>query len=262
MNINRSKKTGIKAAIIREKGVNGDREMAWSLYQAGMDVKDVHMTDLISGRETLEDINMIVFVGGFSNSDVLGSAKGWAGAFIYNPKAKEALDNFYSRKDTLSLGVCNGCQMMSHLKDLIPGASHWPSFERNMSEQFEARFSLVEIQQSPSILFDGMAGSRMPIAVAHGEGRVNFSSPASQNDALVSMKYVDNQGNATERYPYNPNGSVEGITGLTTSDGRFNIMMPHPERLFRTVQHSWHPDDWQEDAPWMRLFRNARVWVG
>jgi phosphoribosylformylglycinamidine synthase len=178
---------------------------------------------------------------------------------------RDEFETFFNRSDSFALGVCNGCQMMSHLKDLIPGASHWPQFERNMSEQFEARYSLVEVQETASILFDGMAGSRMPIAVAHGEGQAKFASAAAsqqvQQDSLVSMKYVDYLGQPTERYPYNPNGSVDGITGLTSEDGRFNIMMPHPERLFRTVQHSWHPDEWGEDGPWLRLFRNARRWV-
>jgi len=184
---------------------------------------------------------------------------------LHNNAMRDEFETFFNRSDSFALGVCNGCQMMSHLKDLIPGASHWPQFERNLSEQFEARYSMVEVQESASILFDGMAGSRMPIAVAHGEGQVKFVSDAAsqqvQSDNLVSMKYVDYLGQATERYPHNPNGSVDGITGLTSKDGRFNIMMPHPERLFRTVQHSWHPDEWGEDGPWLRLFRNARRWV-
>lgn len=251
-----------RMAVLREQGVNGQVEMAAAFEKAGFASVDVHMSDIIEGRHNLNDFQGLVACGGFSYGDVLGAGGGWAKTILHNSALRDEFETFFNRNDSFALGVCNGCQMMSHLKDLIPGASHWPSFERNLSEQFEARFSLVEIQQSPSILFDGMAGSRMPIAVAHGEGRVNFSSQASQNDALVSMKYVDNQGNATERYPYNPNGSVEGITGLTTSDGRFNIMMPHPERLFRTVQHSWHPDEWGEDGPWLRLFRNARRWVG
>jgi phosphoribosylformylglycinamidine synthase len=250
-----------RMAVLREQGVNGQVEMAAAFEKAGFASVDVHMSDIIEGRHNLNDFQGLVACGGFSYGDVLGAGGGWAKTILHNSALRDEFETFFNRDDSFALGVCNGCQMMSHLKDLIPGASHWPSFERNLSEQFEARFSLVEIQQSPSILFDGMAGSRMPIAVAHGEGRVNFSSQSTQNDALVSMKYVDNQGNATERYPYNPNGSVEGITGLTTSDGRFNIMMPHPERLFRTVQHSWHPDEWGEDGPWLRLFRNARRWV-
>jgi len=250
-----------RMAVLREQGVNGQVEMAAAFEKAGFDSVDVHMSDIIEGRHNLNDFQGLVACGGFSYGDVLGAGGGWAKTILHNSALRDEFETFFNRDDSFALGVCNGCQMMSHLKDLIPGASHWPSFERNMSEQFEARFSLVEIQESPSILFAGMAGSRMPIAVAHGEGRVNFSSQGKQNDALVSMKYVDNQGNATERYPYNPNGSVEGITGLTTSDGRFNIMMPHPERLFRTVQHSWHPDEWGEDGPWLRLFRNARRWV-
>ncbi len=203
--------------------------------------------------------------GGFSYGDVLGAGGGWAKTILHNERLRDEFAAFFERPDSFGLGVCNGCQMMSHLKDMIPGAAHWPQFVRNQSEQFEARFSLVEVQDSPSILLQGMAGSRMPIAVAHGEGQVRFADNSLakqvQQDKLVSMKYVDHQGQPTERYPYNPNGSVDGITGLTTEDGRFTIMMPHPERLFRTVQHSWHPDEWGEDGPWLRLFRNARKWV-
>ncbi|MDH5601394.1 MAG: phosphoribosylformylglycinamidine synthase [Gammaproteobacteria bacterium] len=250
-----------RMAVLREQGVNGQVEMAAAFEKAGFDSVDVHMSDIIEGRHNLNDFQGLVACGGFSYGDVLGAGGGWAKTILHNASLRDEFETFFNRNDSFALGVCNGCQMMSHLKVLIPGASHWPSFERNLSEQFEARFSLVEIQESPSILFEGMAGSRMPIAVAHGEGRVNFNSPEAQNSALVSMKYIDHLGNATERYPYNPNGSLNGVTGLTTSDGRFNIMMPHPERLFRTVQHSWHPDEWGEDGPWLRLFRNARRWV-
>ena len=250
-----------RMAVLREQGVNGQIEMAAAFEKAGFASVDVHMSDIIEGRHNLNDFQGLVACGGFSYGDVLGAGGGWAKTILHNNALRDAFETFFNRKDSFALGVCNGCQMMSHLKDLIPGASHWPSFERNLSEQFEARFSLVEIQESPSILFEGMVGSRMPIAVAHGEGRVNFGSQEQQRNALVSMKYVDYEGSATERYPYNPNGSSGGITGLTTSDGRFNIMMPHPERLFRTVQHSWHPDEWGEDGPWLRLFRNARRWV-
>jgi phosphoribosylformylglycinamidine synthase len=254
-----------RMAILREQGVNGHVEMAAAFEKAGFASVDVHMSDIIDGRHSLNDFQGLVACGGFSYGDVLGAGGGWAKTILHNNAMRDEFETFFNRPDSFALGVCNGCQMMSHLKDLIPGASHWPQFERNLSEQFEARFTMVEIQPSASMLFDGMVGSRMPIAVAHGEGQVNFATDALsqqvQNDSLVSMKYVDNLGNATEKYPYNPNGSVAGITGLTTKDGRFNIMMPHPERLFRTVQHSWHPDEWGKDGPWLRLFRNARNWV-
>ncbi|MGD8525600.1 MAG: phosphoribosylformylglycinamidine synthase subunit PurQ, partial [Thioalkalispiraceae bacterium] len=187
-------------------------------------------------------------------------------SILFNNRARDEFEDFFHRDDTFGLGVCNGCQMLSQLKDFIPGASHWPRFLRNISEQFEARFSLVEVNDSPSILLAGMAGSRMPIAVAHGEGRVVFDEPTMQERAqqqnLVALSYVDHYGQATEQYPQNPNGSPHGITGLTSEDGRFTIMMPHPERVFRAVQHSWYPDDWGEDGAWMRLFRNARNWLG
>lgn len=254
-----------RMAVLREQGVNGHVEMAAAFEKAGFASVDVHMSDIIEGRHNLNDFQGLVACGGFSYGDVLGAGGGWAKTILHNSAMRDEFETFFNRKDSFALGVCNGCQMMSHLKDLIPGASHWPQFMRNVSEQFEARYSLVEVQQSNSILFDGMAGSRMPIAVAHGEGRVKFSSDTAaqkvQSDALVSMKYVDYLGQATQRYPHNPNGSVDGITGLTSEDGRFNIMMPHPERLFRTVQHSWHPDEWGEDGPWLRLFRNARAWI-
>lgn len=254
-----------RMAVLREQGVNGQVEMAAAFKKAGFASVDVHMSDIIEGRHNLNDFQGLVACGGFSYGDVLGAGGGWAKTILHNSEMRDAFETFFNRNDSFALGVCNGCQMMSHLKDLIPGASHWPKFERNQSEQFESRFSLVEVQESRSILFAGMAGSRMPIVVAHGEGHASFASADTaqqvQSDNLVSMKYVDHHGVATERYPYNPNGSIDGITGLTSEDGRFNIMMPHPERLFRTVQHSWHPDEWGEDGPWLRLFRNARVWV-
>ncbi len=254
-----------RMAVLREQGVNGHVEMAAAFEKAGFASVDVHMSDIIEGRHNLNDFQGLVACGGFSYGDVLGAGGGWAKTILHNSAMRDEFETFFNRSDSFALGVCNGCQMMSHLKDLIPGASHWPQFVRNVSEQFEARYSLVEVQESASILFDGMAGSRMPIAVAHGEGQVKFASDnlsqQVQDNNLVSMKYVDYLGQATERYPHNPNGSVDGITGLTSDDGRFNIMMPHPERLFRTVQHSWHPDEWGEDGPWLRLFRNARRWV-
>jgi phosphoribosylformylglycinamidine synthase len=196
---------------------------------------------------------------------VLGAGLGWAKSILFNARARDQFSAFFERDDSLALGVCNGCQMLAGLRELIPGAALWPRFERNRSEQFEARFSLVEIGTSPSLFFDGMAGSRLPIAVAHGEGRADFGpgGPAAVEAAgLVAVRYVDNHGRPAERYPFNPNGSPGGITGLTTPDGRVTIMMPHPERVFRTVQNSWYPDHWNEDGPWLRMFRNARVWVG
>jgi phosphoribosylformylglycinamidine synthase len=251
-----------KVAILREQGVNGQLEMAASFDHAGFTAIDVHMSDILEGRIDLADFKGLVACGGFSYGDVLGAGRGWASTILHNDLARAQFSDFFKRKDTFSLGVCNGCQMLSQLKELIPGSDHWPRFERNISEQFEARFSLVKIVDSPSILLTDMSGSVMPIAVAHGEGRADFSATGSQADALVAMQYVDHYGNQTEQYPQNPNGSAEGITALTTTDGRVTIMMPHPERVTRTVQHSWHPDDWGKDGPWLRLFHNARKWVG
>lgn len=257
--------TGVrpKVAILREQGVNGQQEMAAAFDRAGFSSIDVHMSDILEGRVSLDEFKGLVACGGFSYGDVLGAGRGWANSILFNPRARDQFEAYFNRQDTFSLGVCNGCQMMSNLKDIIPGAQHWPAFKRNRSEQFEARLSLVEVAESPSVLLAGMAGSRIPVAVAHGEGRVDFGgSSAEAAQGLIGLRYVNAQGLATERYPYNPNGSEQGITGLTTQDGRVTIMMPHPERVFRAVQHSWCPDDWQEDAPWMRLFRNARKWVG
>ncbi|NQY27686.1 MAG: phosphoribosylformylglycinamidine synthase [Piscirickettsiaceae bacterium] len=251
-----------KMAILREQGVNGQLEMAAAFDHAGFTAIDVHMSDILEGRVDLADFKGLVACGGFSYGDVLGAGRGWASTILHNDKARQQFSDFFQREDTFTLGVCNGCQMLSQLKELIPGSDHWPRFERNSSEQFEARFSLVEIVESPSVLLKDMAGSIMPIAVAHGEGRVDFSETGSQNDALVAMRYVDHTGQVTQQYPQNPNGSPEGITSLTTTDGRVTIMMPHPERVTRTVQHSWHPDDWGKDGPWLRLFHNARKWVG
>jgi phosphoribosylformylglycinamidine synthase len=251
-----------KMAILREQGVNGQIEMAASFDHAGFTAVDVHMSDLLEGRVNLADFKGLVACGGFSYGDVLGAGRGWASTILHNDKVRKQFSDFFVREDTFTLGVCNGCQMLSQLKELIPGSEHWPQFERNLSEQFEARFSLVEVVDSPSILLQEMAGSIMPIAVAHGEGRADFSVTGSEDDALVTMHYVDNFGQVTEDYPQNPNGSPAGITSLTTTDGRVTIMMPHPERVTRTVQHSWHPDDWGNDGPWLRLFQNARKWVG
>lgn len=258
--------TGVrpKVAILREQGVNGQQEMAAAFTKAGFDAVDIHMSDVLNGQVDFADYKGLVACGGFSYGDVLGAGRGWANSILFNEQARVQFSQFFQREDTFTLGVCNGCQMLSNLKEIIPGAENWPKFVRNQSEQFEARFSLVQIEQSPSILLEGMAGSRIPVAVAHGEGRVQFTEEGglSQVKGLVGVRYVDTAGNPTERYPLNPNGSEAGVTGLTTPDGRITIMMPHPERVFRTVQNSWHPDAWLEDAPWMRMFRNARKWVG
>jgi phosphoribosylformylglycinamidine synthase len=253
-----------RVAILREQGVNGQVEMAAAFDRAGFDAFDVHMSDVISGRVSLAGFKGFAACGGFSYGDVLGAGEGWAKSILFNARARDEFAAFFARGDSFALGVCNGCQMMSNLHELIPGTSHWPHFVRNRSEQFEARFALLEVQKSPSLFFSGMEGSRIPVAVAHGEGYAEFASEAQLNAAqpLVSLRFVDNRGAATERYPCNPNGSPQGITGLTTPDGRFTILMPHPERVFRSVQMSWHPGDWGEDSPWMRMFRNARIWVG
>ncbi|MEQ1528622.1 MAG: phosphoribosylformylglycinamidine synthase, partial [Methylococcales bacterium] len=253
-----------KVAILREQGVNGHVEMAAAFDRAGFKSIDVHMSDIIHGRVSLADFTGLVACGGFSYGDVLGAGGGWAKSILFNERARTEFAAFFHRPDTFGLGVCNGCQMMSGLKDIIPGAEHWPRFMRNTSEQFEARVALVKVKPSLSIFFAGMEDSVMPVAIAHGEGRAEFSiDPALAMDAqTVALTYVDNYGNDSTAFPANPNGSPLGITGLTTTDGRFTIMMPHPERCFRTVQNSWHPDDWQEYGAWMRIFRNARVWVG
>ncbi len=253
-----------KIAILREQGVNGHVEMAAAFDRAGFAAIDVHMTDIIHGRVSLSDFSGLAACGGFSYGDVLGAGGGWAKSILFNDRAKDQFSEFFARDNTFALGVCNGCQMMSGLKSLIPGTENWPSFMRNQSEQFEARVAMVEVQQSPSILFSGMTGSRMPVSVAHGEGRAKFSfEPKTVLEKhAVALSYVDNVGNITEKFPANPNGSPFGITGLTNDDGRFTIMMPHPERCFRTLQNSWYPNEWAEFGPWMRMFRNARVWVG
>jgi phosphoribosylformylglycinamidine synthase len=221
------------------------------------------MCDIIVGRVSLSDFKGFAACGGFSYGDVLGAGEGWAKSILFNARARDEFESFFERPDSFALGACNGCQMMSNLKDIIPGAAHWPHFERNLSEQYEARVALVRIERSPSILFAGMEGSRIPIATAHGEGRAVFADAAAMEACrpLVAMRYVDNRGAATERYPYNPNGSPEGLTAVTTPDGRFTILMPHPERVFRTVALSWHPAGWGEDSAWMRIFRNARAWL-
>ncbi|GAB4114984.1 MAG: phosphoribosylformylglycinamidine synthase [Sideroxydans sp.] len=253
-----------KMAILREQGVNGHVEMAAAFDRAGFQAVDVHMSDIIAGRVKLDDFKGAVACGGFSYGDVLGAGEGWAKSILFNPRARDEFEAFFKRNDTFALGVCNGCQMMSNLHEIIPGAAHWPHFARNQSEQFEARFVMVEVQESPSILFDGMAGSRMPIVVAHGEGFADFGNSKRLHAAqdVVTLRYIDHYGKATTTYPLNPNGSPQGITGLTPPDGRFSIMMPHPERVFRAVQNSWYPSVWQENGAWLRMFQNARKWVG
>jgi phosphoribosylformylglycinamidine synthase len=254
-----------RVAILREQGVNGQIEMAAAFDRAGFEAVDVHMSDLLGGALDLRGFKGLAACGGFSYGDVLGAGLGWAKSILFQPRARDLFAAFFARADTFSLGVCNGCQMLSALKEIVPGAGAWPRFVRNRSDQFEARLSLVEVASSPSVLLAGMTGSRVPIVVAHGEGRVEFASDAARNELeagdLVAARFVDHQGRATERYPENPNGSPHGITGVTTTDGRVTLFMPHPERVFRATQFSWHPREWREDGPWMRIFRNARAWV-
>ena len=252
-----------KIAVLREQGVNGQVEMAAAFARAGFEAQDVHMSDLNKSRIQLADFNAIVACGGFSYGDVLGAGEGWAKSILFHPQVKEQFQAFFERDDTLALGVCNGCQMLSNLREIIPGTKHWPHFVRNESEQFEARFSMVEILESNSLMLQGMAGTRIPVAVAHGEGRAEFSSEKSisalQDNGQLALRYVDNYGQPTEAYPFNPNGSPQGLTGLCSENGRVTIMMPHPERVYRAVQNSWHPAEWNEKAPWLRLFENARL---
>jgi phosphoribosylformylglycinamidine synthase len=260
--------TGVRpaVAILREQGVNGHVEMAAAFYKAGFAPFDVHMSDILTGRADLQQFKGLVACGGFSYGDVLGAGEGWAKSILFNEAIGDRFSAFFQRNDTFTLGVCNGCQMVSTLKELIPGADHWPRFVRNRSEQFEARLALVRVEESPSVLLSGMAGSHLPIAVAHGEGRADFAGAAQQSaceaSGTVAMRFIENDLSVASRYPANPNGSPMGITGLTSLDGRATIMMPHPERVFRTVQYSWAPDNWGEDGGWLRLFRNARQWLG
>ncbi|OUW19473.1 MAG: phosphoribosylformylglycinamidine synthase [Opitutales bacterium TMED158] len=255
-----------RIAILREQGVNGEVEMAGAFDRAGFQAIDVHMTDLLSERVSLADFKGLAACGGFSYGDVLGAGEGWAKSILFNEKAREAFRVFFEREDTFSFGVCNGCQMLSNLRSLIPGADRWPHFVQNRSERYEGRLVSVKIEKSPSVLFEGMEGSILPIAVAHGEGRAEFKNQEAVADCngsgLVAARYVDNHGEVTEAYPLNPNGSPFGITSLASADGRATILMPHPERVFRAAQLSWAPKEWGEDSPWMRLFRNARGWVG
>ncbi|WP_313669472.1 phosphoribosylformylglycinamidine synthase [Atlantibacter sp.] len=255
-----------KVAVLREQGVNSHVEMAAAFYRAGFDAIDVHMSDLLAGRTGLESFQALVACGGFSYGDVLGAGEGWAKSILFNNRVRDEFETFFHRPQTLALGVCNGCQMMSNLREVIPGSDLWPRFVRNHSDRFEARFSLVEVTSSPSLLLEGMVGSQMPIAVSHGEGRVEVRDEAHlaqlESKGLVALRYVDNFGKVTETYPANPNGSPNGITAVTSESGRVTLMMPHPERVFRTVSNSWHPENWGEDSPWMRIFRNARKQLG
>jgi phosphoribosylformylglycinamidine synthase len=254
-----------RMAILREQGVNSHLEMAAAFDRAGFSAVDVHMSDLLAERQSLQDFSGLVACGGFSYGDVLGAGEGWAKTVLFNNQLRDQFEQFFHRPETFSLGVCNGCQMLSNLKTLIPGAEHWPRFVRNLSEQFEARFSLVRVEESPSILMQGMAGSYMPIAVSHGEGRAEFANPEAldrlQQTNQIALRYLENNLQVASKYPANPNGSPDGITGVTSTDGRATLMMPHPERVFRTVLNSWYPQDWGENSGWMRLFRNARVFV-
>ncbi len=255
-----------RMAILREQGVNSQQEMAAAFDRAGFAAIDVHMSDILSGKVKLDEFSGLVACGGFSYGDVLGAGEGWAKSILFNDRAREQFQRFFEAKDSFTLGVCNGCQMLSNLKELIPGSELWPRFVRNRSERFEARFSLLEVQKNNSVFLTDMAGSHMPIAVSHGEGRVEFKNlahlSALESSDNIALRFIDNYGKRTEAYPANPNGSSGGITGLTSNDGRVTIMMPHPERVFRTVANSWHPDEWQEDSPWMRMFRNARKQLG
>jgi phosphoribosylformylglycinamidine synthase len=251
-----------KVAILREQGVNSHVEMAYAMAQAGFEAFDVHMTDLQAGRATLGDFQALVACGGFSYGDTLGAGEGWARSILFNPALAEQFAAFFSRPDTLALGVCNGCQMMAALSAIIPGTAAWPRFTRNKSEQFEARLSLVEVIESPSAFFGGMAGSRLPIAVAHGEGFADFSQRGDAAKVRQAMRFVDHHGAATEAYPFNPNGSPGGLTSVTTDDGRFTVLMPHPERVFRNVQMSFAAGgDVSTHSPWMRMFQSARAFL-
>ena len=248
-----------KIAILREQGINGHIEMAAAFTKAGFDASDVHMSEILSGKTSLKQFQGLAACGGFSYGDVLGAGRGWANSILLNSKAKDEFSEYFSRTDSFTLGVCNGCQMVSNLKEIIPSSEKWPSFERNVSEQFEARFTSVKIGKTNSIFFNEMEGSIIPIAIAHGEGKTNFNTEHSK--ANIAMKYVNYSGNPTQAYPHNPNGSENAIASICDDSGRITIMMPHPERVFRSIQNSWHPDDWQERSPWMRMFENARKWV-
>jgi phosphoribosylformylglycinamidine synthase len=255
-----------RVAILREQGVNGQVEMAAAFSRAGFDAVDVHLSDLASGRRALGEFHGFAACGGCSYGDVLGAGRGWAASILYNERLREQFARFLADDTRFTLGVCNGCQMLAQLKSIIPGAEGWPRFVQNRSTRFEARLSLVQVEESPTLFFRGLAGARLPIAVAHGEGRVEPARPehlaALEANRQVALRYVRPDGSPATRYPENPNGSPGGITGLTTPDGRVTILMPHPERVIRTAQLSWHPEGWPEDSPWLHFFRNARAWVG
>jgi len=266
LQVRKKSSTRPSVAILREQGVNGQVEMGAALTRAGFRALDVHMTDILSGRISLKEFRGVIACGGFSYGDVLGAGEGWAKSILFNERARAEFAAFFAREDAFALGVCNGCQMMSNLHSIIPGSDVWPRFVQNQCERYEARFVSLKIEQSPSVLFGGMEGSVIPIAVAHGEGYAEFANAAAAKrcteSGLVAARFVDNHHRVTERYPLNSNGSPFGITALTTTTGRVTIMMPHPERVFRTVAMSWHPETWGEDSPWMQLFYNARAWVG
>jgi phosphoribosylformylglycinamidine synthase len=248
-----------RVAILREQGVNGHVEMAAAFALAGFNAVDVHMNDLLSGQTTLTNFVGLIACGGFSYGDVLGAGRGWANSILFNSKLKEEFTNFFNRSETFSLGVCNGCQMLAHLRDIIPGAAHFPLFQQNISSQFEARLTMVQINNSSSILLQDMQHSQLPVVVSHGEGLAIYENPPTPN--TIALQYIDYNGRPTEVYPYNPNGSTHGITGITSIDGRCTIMMPHPERVFRTTQMSWHDKSWGEMSPWFKLFKNAYNFV-
>ena len=251
-----------KLAVLREQGVNSHIEMAYVNALAGFDTFDVHMSDLQTGKVSLAAFKGFIACGGFSYGDTLGAGEGWARSVMFNPVLAEQFQAFFARSDSFALGVCNGCQMMAALAPMIPGAEAWPKFTRNQSEQYEARLAMVELLESPSIFFQGMAGSRLPVAVAHGEGFANFAQRGNAAQVVRAARFVDNFGQPTEAYPFNPNGSPDGLTSVTTADGRFTVMMPHPERVFRNAQMSWTSGDLGELSPWTRMFRNARRWLG
>ena len=251
-----------KVAILREQGVNSHVEMSYTMAQGGFETYDVHMSDLQDGRVDFGQFLGFVACGGFSYGDTLGAGEGWARSVLFNPALSAQFEKFFARTDTFALGVCNGCQMLAAMSPMIPGAQAWPKFVRNRSEQFEARLALVEVLDSPSIFFQGMAGSRLPIAVAHGEGYADFSQRGNPKEVLAAMRFVDHHGRPTEVYPFNPNGSPGGLTAVTTADGRFTALMPHAERVFRNVQMSWTSGDKAQASPWQRMFSNARKWVG
>jgi phosphoribosylformylglycinamidine synthase len=254
-----------RVAVLREQGVNSHVEMAYAFTEAGFEAYDVHMTDLQQGRANLQDFQGLVACGGFSYGDTLGAGKGWARSITFNAQLSDQFQRFFQRDNTFALGVCNGCQMFAELAVLIPGADAWPRFTDNQSGRFEARLSQVEVMASPSLFFQGMAGCRLPIAVAHGEGYANFTDRGDPQQVLGAMRFVDHHGQATDAYPFNPNGSAGGLTAVTTADGRFTAMMPHPERVFRQLQFSWTASSsFQKStdfSPWMRIWRNARRWV-